>query len=331
MQNWSGWLLIAYCLFITAASWAGGHIPTRLRLSHTGMQVLMSFVAGLMLGVALLHMLPHATRHLPSLDWAMSGVLVGLLAMFFLIRVSHFHQHHGHDEPIDESGIVPACNHEHSHGETAHHHHHHSEHLPERSSAPASSDQQAHAANASGANGKHEMSWMGLALGLSIHTLIDGMALGASVAAETTPPGSFALVGIGTFLAILLHKPLDAMSIATLMTAAGWPASRQRAVNLLFALMCPIGALVFWVGTKLYIATQHELLGCSLAFSAGVFLCISLGDLLPEVHFHRHDRVKLSIALLVGVLLAFLVGFLEPNHTHEISACVWRSILNTPL
>ena len=50
------------------------------------------------------------------------------------------------------------------------------------------------------------------------------------------------------------------------------------------------------------------------AFSAGVFLCISLGDLLPEVHFHRHDRLKLSAALLFGVGLAFLVGFLEPHH-----------------
>jgi zinc and cadmium transporter len=316
MQNWSGWLLIAYCLLITAASWAGGHIPTRLRLSHTGMQVLMSFVAGLMLGVALLHMLPHATHHLPSLDWAVKGVLVGLLAMFFLIRVSHFHQHHGHDEPVLDSEIGSTCDHAHAAGDEAtphdhrphpsHHHGHHHDHD--------------HAGQESAAqSGKHEMSWMGLALGLSIHTLIDGMALGASVAAETTRNSSFSLAGIGTFLAILLHKPLDAMSIVTLMTAAKWPAARQRAVNLLFALMCPIGALLFWVGTKLYIATQHELLGCSLAFSAGVFLCISLGDLLPEVHFHRHDRVKLSIALLVGVLLAFLVGFLEPNHAHEVS------------
>src|SRR5690606_34264129 len=33
----------------------------------------------------------------------------------------------------------------------------------------------------------------------------------------------------------------------------------------------------------------------------------ALGDLLPELEFHRHDRVKLSAALLAGLLIAFLI------------------------
>ena len=40
------------------------------------------------------------------------------------------------------------------------------------------------------------------------------------------------------------------------------------------------------------------MLGWALAFSAGTFLCISLGDLLPEVHFHSHDRLWLSVQLI---------------------------------
>jgi len=79
-------------------------------------------------------------------------------------------------------------------------------------------------------------------------------------------------------------------------------------------LMCPLGALLFLMGTRLHVGTQHELLGLALAFSAGVFLCISLGDLLPEVHFHQHDCLPLSVALLLGVGLAVLSGFLEPVH-----------------
>ena len=51
-----------------------------------------------------------------------------------------------------------------------------------------------------------------------------------------------------------------------------------------------------------------------MAFSAGIFLCISLGDLLPEVHFHSHDRLQLSGMLLLGVLLALLI---EVSHSHE--------------
>ena len=31
---------------------------------------------------------------------------------------------------------------------------------------------------------------------------------------------------------------------------------------------------------------QHYIVGATLAFSAGVFICISLSDLLPEMEFH---------------------------------------------
>jgi zinc and cadmium transporter len=128
------------------------------------------------------------------------------------------------------------------------------------------------------------------------------------VAAHATGRGTlWGLAGLSTFLAVLLHKPLDAFSITTLMAAGGWPKRPQFLVNAFFALMCPAGAAAFYLG----FAGQSAVLGAALAFSAGVFLCISLGDLLPEVQFHAHDPVKLSIALLAGVSLAYGVHWLE--------------------
>jgi zinc and cadmium transporter len=62
------------------------------------------------------------------------------------------------------------------------------------------------------------------------------------------------------------------------------------------------------------------IVGCALAFSAGVFVCIALSDLLPEIEFHSHDRVKLSLALLLGVGAAYAIGFLEPEDSHEATA-----------
>ncbi len=66
-------------------------------------------------------------------------------------------------------------------------------------------------------------------------------------------------------------------------------------------------------------ASQQWYIACALAFSAGTFLCISLSDLLPELQFHRHDRVKLSAALLFGLAVAHLAAQLEaaahPPHT----------------
>ena len=46
-----------------------------------------------MLGVGLLHLLPHSAAETGSLDQTMYAVLAGLLTMFFLIRIFHVHQH----------------------------------------------------------------------------------------------------------------------------------------------------------------------------------------------------------------------------------------------
>jgi len=81
-------------------------------------------------------------------------------------------------------------------------------------------------------------------------------------------------------------------------------------------MMCPLGAALFFVGVEQFADTHRLIVGCALGFSAGVFLCISLSDLLPEVQFHSHDRFKLSAALLLGVALAYGISFLEPEHAH---------------
>src|SRR5690606_35744488 len=90
---------------------------------------------------------------------------------------------------------------------------------------------------------RHPLSWIGLAIGLSLHTLIDGMALAASVAVEASHATAGSLVGIGTFLAVFLHKPLDSLSITSVMAAGGVSPIRKHLVNLAFALICPIGFL----------------------------------------------------------------------------------------
>ena len=43
-------LLTVYCLLIVAVSLLGGWLPSRIKLTHTRMQTIVSFVGGLMLG-----------------------------------------------------------------------------------------------------------------------------------------------------------------------------------------------------------------------------------------------------------------------------------------
>lgn len=252
-------------------------------MTHTGTQVMMSFVAGLMLGVACYHLLPHAIMTLPGenrVDQAVWWMMTGLLLMFVLLRAFHFHQH----GPIEQDSGGCASDHGHDH----------------------SHDQ--------GISGISAYSWTGVALGLALHTLIDGVALGAAMQAGASDNAPFGLLGLGVFAAIFLHKPLDSMSITSLMIAGGWSARSRLLVNLAFSVMCPLGALLFFAGIEYIPVDANWLVGITLAFSAGVFICISLSDLLPEVQFHSHDRARLTIALLAGVVAAYGVGLLEPAH-----------------
>jgi zinc and cadmium transporter len=45
-------------------------------------------------------------------------------------------------------------------------------------------------------------------------------------------------------------------------------------------------------------------------------MCIALADILPEVQFHSHDRVKLTVSFALGLAIALALGLLEP-HYHQ--------------
>jgi zinc and cadmium transporter len=296
-------LLVAYCAAIVLASLAGGWLPSLVRLTHTRLQLMMSTVSGLMLGVAVLHMLPHAVEYFAAGDQshavfqAAVWLLVGVLGMFFLIRTFHFHQH-----TLAEEGAP-------QHAHAAHDCEHDQQHPHDHAHA------RRHEHSGPALGGAHRASWVGLAAGLALHTAVDGVALAASVSAEAGQTAVVPLLGLGTFLAVVLHKPLDALSITSVMAAGNWPARTRTLVNAGFALMCPLGALAFRLSLAGWVQGSDVLVGAALAFSAGVFLCISLGDLLPELQFHSHDRLKLSAALLLGVALAVAIELL-PGHSH---------------
>jgi zinc and cadmium transporter len=101
-----------------------------------------------------------------------------------------------------------------------------------------------------------------------------------------------------------------------LMGRSGWSLPWRHTINALFALAIPLGVIVFYFGLmpeqyNASSANQQWYIACALAFSAGTFLCISLSDLLPELQFHQHDRIKLSAALLLGLAIAHVAARLE--------------------
>lgn len=277
-----GWLT-AYCVLALLAALAGGVLPTTLfRLTHTRLQVAISFVGGLMLGLALLGMMPHALHQIGSVQAAVAWLLAGFLTMFFLQRFLPFHHH-----DVVEGNPLESCGHTHS--------------LAERSA--------------------RSLSWAGVALGLSLHSILDGLAMAAAVAAgQQTQSGA---LGLGTALAVILHKPFGALAISTLMMTSHTTRTVQRWVILAFALVTPLGALLFFIGAGPLAHLHPAWVGAALAFCAGTFLCIACADLLPELQFHTHDRGKLSLALLAGIGVALLIarfGHVQHEHAPKIEA-----------
>lgn len=303
-------VLTVYCVLVTVAALVGGAIPMVVRLTHRRMQVATSLIGGFMLGVALLHLLPHAAMVIP-VGAAAAWTVAGLLAMFFLER---FFSYHHHTAPGDadlppvtaDPEPVVACD---APGDPLDHHHGHA-HVH---------DHAHHHGHAAGARST-PLSWAGVGIGLTVHSVINGGALAAAVAAESHLGAGHAaawLPGLAVFLVIVLHKPFDSMALLTLMSGAGTTHRARVLVNLAFAACVPAGAVIFTLGLHSLDLHTSAMLGYALAFTAGMFLCVSLADLLPEVQFHHHDKLLLSSAMLLGLALAWGINALEATvHDH---------------
>ncbi len=234
-------------------------------MTHVRTQIVMSLVAGFILGTAMFHLLPHSLERISGPDMVKKTVgwmAFGMVLMIFLLRIFHFHQHDFSSETSD-----------------LYDHH--------------------------GRGGVHSRSLFGVALGLGVHTATEGIALGTSMKLGPPHEDEVALAGLGVFLAILLHKPLDAYSIIGMMRSAGHSQRARTAANVGFAMLCPLVALASFGGVELLGPKEGAIVGYVLSFAAGAFLCIALSDLLPEIHFHNHDRGKLIASLLVGIGLAY--------------------------
>jgi zinc and cadmium transporter len=143
-------VLVGYCILALLAALAGGVLPTLFKLTHARLQIAISFVAGLMLGLSLLGLLPHASHELNSVHKGAAWLLGGFLMMFFLQRFLPFHHHNvAEGSPEEPCGHAPS--------------------LAERSA--------------------RGLTWMGVALGLSLHSIFDGLAMAAAVASDTHEHG----------------------------------------------------------------------------------------------------------------------------------------------
>ena len=279
------WPLFAVCSAMFISSVAGGWAVTIMRMTHTRMQVLLSFVGGVMLSVALLELLPLAIEQVRSIDQLATSILIGLVATFLIIRLFNVHQHGN----IDETRI----DHDHDHPV----HSHVVSYSPE--------DCIVH---------QRKNSWIGLFLGLGFHSIIDGIAIGAifTVNEQTGTIWNFTL--FAPLAVMVLHLPFESFSLFSVMKATGWSNRAIYITNIAFGTAAPLGTVLFLAGTS-HLAVGTPVIGIGLGIAVGVCLCVSLSDILPELRFDSRDRLPLIAALLLGIISIFILHTVVP-HTH---------------
>ena len=138
--------------------------------------------------------------------------------------------------------------------------------------------------------------------GISLHALLDGVALASSVMMPALGPA--------VVYAILAHKIPDTFSLSSILIFFGFHRRQVLLLVLIFSLVTPLGGAIAMV------ALQHaspNVLGLAVGVAAGTFLFIATSDLLPHAHAHHERRFRDLVAVLAGLLLSWL---LHQTHVH---------------
>ncbi len=236
-----------------------GALPPLLgRWSDRQLHLFVAFGAGTFLGAVFFHLIPETIAAQPDLSGGLSGILTGQTDV-----LTNFMILNGFMIVLFVERVL------------VRHHHHDCDDVAEH---------------------RHQVVGISAFVGLSIHSLMAGFALGASFVAPR-----MALV---IFLAIVSHKSVAAFSLATVFRLSNIPLKRALAMLAVFALCTPAGAL-------LSLPLLHSLsdihIAIPTALAAGSFIYVATMDLLPEAFHDTRKRLGPFIALSVGILVMLLV------------------------
>ena len=132
-------------------------------------------------------------------------------------------------------------------------------------------------------------------VGIGLHSILDGIAIGA---------GTMMNLSVIIILAVTIHKFPAALALSSLLVKGGEYSKKKILFSMfIFSLATPIGALFtiyFFQGLDDYIVAT------ALGISAGTFLFISIGDLLPTVYEEHEKGYKNLVSLCMGTVVMIL-------------------------
>jgi zinc transporter ZupT len=239
----------------------GSLIAGRARLSGRTLTYLLGLGGGFMLAAAILGRLPEAMAATPS---APLLVVVGYLLIFVCENLFSTHAHGDEAEDVHEgegeSGQRPSAG------------------AGDRSTGDRSMGEHSHALVGGDMICEPETPISNAAslaalAGLLIHTFFDGVAIAAGFELRES-------VGILMFLAVLLHKIPEGLSLSSIMIAARQGRRGAFLAVLAIAASTFLGALPTFALGELEPATAHA----ALALATGTLIYIAASDLIPATN-----------------------------------------------
>ena len=135
-----------------------------------------------------------------------------------------------------------------------------------------------------------------LALGITIHNLPEGIAVGAGY--MHTPR-----FGLFIAMAILLHNIPEGIATALPLCKSGLCKWDSFNVALFSGLVEPIGALI----AAVFLKSFQALIPGALAFAGGVMMFITLDELIPTAREYGHQHYT-AVGIILGSIFVFLLS-----------------------
>ena len=132
-------------------------------------------------------------------------------------------------------------------------------------------------------------------VGIGFHSILDGIAIGA---------GTMMNLSSIIILAVTIHKFPAALALSSLLVKGKEYTKKKILISMfIFALATPVGALV---SVFVFQGVDDYVVATALGISAGTFLFISIGDLLPTVYEEHEKGYKNLVSLCLGTLVMIL-------------------------
>ncbi|XP_057680605.1 zinc transporter ZIP12-like isoform X2 [Corythoichthys intestinalis] len=267
------------------------------------LQLFVGLAVGTLSGDALLHLIPqildlhmHDEEHLPEQKdylWKIVGVVAGIYGFFLMERLFFF--------------LVPQHVHSHSRGNSE---------TPSRTGKSISTiqlgplDEEAETSperRPSKENRGVPLLAVMVIVGDGLHNFADGLAVGAAFSSSPE-------TGMATTVAILCHEIPHEMGDFAVLLSSGLPIKTAMIMNFISALTAFAG---LYIG--LFVSAEVHVQQWIFAVTAGIFLYLSLVEMLPEMSRCQSGRPVTAFLLQnVGLLSGWACLLLLALYEHEL-------------